>query len=101
MKKYIVLLFFNVFMLMIAGCSQSSDIITLEELPADYSLEQAKADGCVTFENGDVTQGREVFEAFYNTARSDKAEAVRLVNYYTISEPSRYAPEVYESIKGD
>lgn len=99
MKKYIVPLL--VFMLMIGGCGQSSDMIPLEELPADYSLEQAKADGCVTHENADVTQGREVFENFYNTAKSGKAAAVRLAFYYTLGDPSRYAPELYESIKDD
>lgn len=101
MKKYILIFLLTVFMLMMAGCSQSSDIIPLEELPADYSLEQAKADGCVTHENGDVTQGREVFESFYNTAKSGKADAVRLAFYYTLDDPSRYDSDYYESIKDD
>ncbi len=99
MKKFIAAFLLTVLIFVITGCNQSSDIMPSEELPADYSLEQAKADGCVTHENGDVTQGKEVFETFYNTTKSGKADAVRLAFYYTLDEPSRYAPDYYESIK--
>ena len=101
MKKYTVIILAVFTILTAVGCSQSSDIVPLEELPADYSLEQAKADGCVTHENGDVSQGREVFEAFYDTTKSGKADAVRLAFYYTLDDPSRYDPDYYESIKED
>lgn len=37
------------------GCGQSDSLVPLEELPEDYSLEQAKKDGCITHEDGDIT----------------------------------------------
>lgn len=74
-------------------------MVALEELPADYSLEQAKKDGCVVMENGDVTCGQEIWETFYKTTKKGKAAAVRYVNYYTLREPERYDEEYYEKIK--
>ena len=40
----------------------------LSKLPSDYSLEQAKADGCVVYEDLDVTQGQEQFAGFAERA---------------------------------
>lgn len=74
-------------------------MIALEELPADYSLEQAKKDGCVVMENGDVSWGQDAWEAFYKTTKKGKAASVRYVNYYTLREPEHYDAEYYEKIK--
>ena len=73
----------------------------LEELPEDYSLEQAKADGCVVHEDGDVTSGQTVWDAFAEAVSAGTAASVRLGFYYTLGDPSRYDPEYYESIKDD
>ncbi len=75
------------------------NMVALEDLPADYSLVQAKKDGCVVMENGDVTYGQEIWETFYKTTKKGKAAAVRYVNYYTLREPERYDEEYYEKIK--
>lgn len=101
MKKYITLILSVLLLSAITGCKQSDSLIPLEELPDNYSLEQAKEDGCVTHENGDVTQGVEIFEAFYNAAASGKADEVRLAFYDTLDVPSAYDPEYDESIKDD
>lgn len=73
--------------------------VPLEELPGGYTVEQAKADGCVVHEGGDVTSGQEVWEAFAETVSAGKAASVRLASYYTLDDPSRYDPEYYESVK--
>lgn len=99
MKKSIALIISFWLIFLTAGCKQSNTLIPLEELPDTYSLEQAKEDGCVVHENSDVTQGREAFEAFYNTTATGKADEIRLAFYYTLDDPSRYDPEYYESIK--
>ncbi len=59
------------------------NMTALEELPADYSLEQAKKDGCVVMENGDVTSGQETWKEFYETTQKGKAASVRCVHYYS------------------
>lgn len=101
MKRYVIFALLVMLMLTITGCKQSSDLVPLEEIPDTYSLEQAKEDGCVTHENGDVTQGKELFEAFFNNTTSGKKDTVRLAFYYTLDDPSRYDPDYYESVKDD
>lgn len=81
------------------GCEQSDSMVSLEELPEDYSLEQAKKDGCITHEDGDITQGKERFEEFYDTTKSGKADKVRIADYYSPDDPSGYDPESYEALK--
>ena len=89
--------------LLLAGCGrqQAAPLPPLEELPADYSLEQAREDGCVVHEDGDIASGQEAWEDFLKASSAGKAAAVRLANYYTLDDPSRYDPEYYESIKDD
>lgn len=89
--------------LLLAGCGhrEAEPLPPLEELPADYSLEQAREDGCVVHEDGDIASGQEAWEAFLQASSAGKAAAVRLVDYYTLGDPSRYDPEYYESIKDD
>lgn len=90
-----------VFSLCAAGCEKQDDVPTLKDIPKNYSLEQAKADGCVVHENGDVTSGKEIFEIFYKTVSSGKKAKVRLAFYCTLDDPSHYDPDYYESIKDD
>lgn len=73
--------------------------VALEDLPADYSLTQAKRDGCVVMENGDVTYGQEIWEEFYKATKKGKAAAVRYVYYYSLGAPERYDAETYEKRK--
>lgn len=115
MRKHIILILSVLLLSAISGCGRSDNpsleevpdgdrpgqdsLISLEELPEDYGLEQAKKDGCITHEDGALTQGKERFEAFYNTTQSGRADAVRLVDYYSPRDPSGYEPESDESVK--
>ncbi len=85
----------------LTGCEKSADVMSLEEIPENYSLEQAKADGCVVHEELDVTSGKDIFEAFYEKTEAGKKADVRLAFYYTLGDPSGYDPDYYESIKDD
>lgn len=85
----------------LTGCEKSADVMSLEEISENYSLEQAKADGCVVHENSDVTSGKDIFEAFYEKTEAGKKADVRLAFYYTLGDPSGYDPDYYESIKND
>ena len=96
MKKHIAIIL-SVLLLSITGCGQSGSLMPLEELPEDYSLEQAKKDGCITHEDGDIIQGMERFQQFYGATQSGKADKVRLAYYYSPDNPSGYAPEACEA----
>lgn len=77
-----------------------SGLLPLQELPDDYSLEQARADGCVVYENGDITSGQELWDAFLDAAVQKRQPAsIRLGFYYTLDDPSHYDPDYYEEIK--
>jgi len=85
--------------LLTAGCgSKEHNVTPLNELPEDYTLEQAKADGCVVHEDGDVSAGQEVWEEFVRAADAGKSASVRLCSYYTL-DPERCTPEYYEAEK--
>lgn len=77
--------------------TSSGEQMALEIPPDDYSLEQAKADGCVVMEDGQITAGKERFLHFTENPVQDGS--VRIVHYYTLGDPSRYAPEHYEEIR--
>ena len=78
MKKFTVIVLMLV-CLLCAGCGVKEKTLTpLEALPEDYSLEQAKADGCVVHEDGDVSAGQEAWEEFVSDAAAGKSAGVRL-----------------------
>lgn len=90
--------------LLLAGCGQKESeplLPILEELPVDYSLKQAREDGCVVHEDGDIASGQEAWEDFLKAVSAGEAASVRLANYYTLDDPSRYDPDYYKSIKDD
>ena len=101
MKKLIFsLLICSIFL---TGCTENPDSVftPLGELPSDYTVEEAKDDGCVIIENGDVTSGQNFWDSFVEQTRRSDDAYVRYCHYYTIEDPSRYAPEYYEEIKAD
>ena len=71
----------------------------LELLPEDYSLEQAKADGCVVLEDGQITSGKERFLRFAEDCADRRNASVRIAMHYTLGDPSRYDPDYYEELK--
>ncbi len=100
MKKALVLLLGLCLSLALTACSKSNKP-ALDQLPDDYSYEDAVADGCVVFENSDVASGQSIWDAFLEKADAGNKASVRLAYYYTLDDPSRYAPEYYEEIKDD
>jgi len=55
--------------------------LSLEELPAEYDAALAKEDGCVIFENGDVSSGQELWDSFLAHTKAEKAATIRLAEY--------------------
>ncbi|MDE6747900.1 MAG: hypothetical protein K2K21_02375 [Lachnospiraceae bacterium] len=102
MKKIVPIILAMIFVLTITGCSSkhNPEKIPLESLPADYSLEQAKEDGCIVYESSDITSGQEIWDKFMKTVNAGKEATVRLGFYYTL-DPSKCDPEYYKSAKDD
>ena len=91
---------FLLLLLSLTACGAETPM-PLEDLPEDYGLEQARADGVVLHEDGDIASGQEAWDAFTEAAAAGKAASVRLGFYYTLDDPSRYDPEYYASVKDD
>ncbi|MBE5968202.1 MAG: hypothetical protein E7255_14770 [Lachnospiraceae bacterium] len=99
MKKLAAILLSLIFLLI--ACTKSSTKVSLDQLPGDYNLGDAKADNCVVFENNDITYGQPVWDDFISATENGKSTTVRLAYYYTLDDPSHYSKEYYEEIKDD
>jgi hypothetical protein len=82
--------------LLLASCASPGS--QLMKVPGDYSLEQAKADGCVVYEDGNISSGQEIWDTFAKKCESGKKASVRLGFYYTLSEKN-ISQELYEESK--
>ena len=91
-------------LILLSSCGGTPEPVPLEELPEDYSLEQAKADGCLVTEDGTITSGRESWEDFLEAVDAGKSASVRLCSSFTLDSlgvSSWYDPDYYASIKDD
>ena len=98
MKKILLTLVFCV--LLLTSCSEVKLEPSLSELPSDYTLESAKTDGCIVFENLDITSGQEHWNDFLTSVDAKKSCTVRLYFYSTL-DPSLYTEEHYEELSKD
>lgn len=99
MKKGLLL--FVLMTILLTACAKTEESLPYNQLPDDYSLENAKSDDCVVFENLDITAGQSVWEKFITSTTNGKPSTVRLAFYYTLNNPSHYSAEYYEEIKDD
>ncbi|MGN1048066.1 MAG: hypothetical protein ACI4QZ_05610 [Eubacteriales bacterium] len=103
MKKTIIAVL--LFALFLSGCAEkgknSNEKIPLEELPAEYSLEDAKKDGLVVIEDGSASSGKDIWYDFVRCVGRGESADVRLCMYYTLGSPDSYSRELYESLKDE
>ncbi len=83
------------------ACSKNEVNISLLHLPENYSLDDAKVDKCVIFENSNITYGQSNWNDFISTIDKSKPSTIRLAYYYTLDDPSKYSEEHYKEIKDD
>ena len=103
MKKILIII---VCLLLLSSCGTSINYInnrvSYDEIPQDYSLEDAKNDGVVVYEDYDITAGQGVWDEFIAETEKGKPCEIRLMFYYTL-EGQGITPEheQYEEIKDD
>ena len=61
--------------------------VPLEELPADYSWEQAVKDGCYVQVNGEYSANQGVFHSISDAFIYGKPKTIRIVHFFTQEEP--------------
>jgi len=95
---------FSLLVLLIFLTSCSSDIIPdympYENIQQGYSLENAKRDGLVVYEDGSITEGQTIWDTFIKKTQKGEPGLVRLAFYYTLDNQN-ISPEHYEEIKDD
>lgn len=99
MKKSLTIFLSLIFIL--TACSHEVARVPLKQLSDNYSLDDAKSDNCVIFEDGDITDGQSEWDSFIKKTEDGKSATVRLGFYYTLGDPLQYSKEYYEEIKDD
>jgi len=95
---------FMLYLLILAACNNTNGManayIPYSEIPKNYSLEDAKNDNLVVFEDGNITSGQSVWDDFVKITEQGKPYTVRLAFYYTLEgQGITPALEEYEDIK--
>lgn len=98
MKKIITALLLT--SVLLTSCSNTQPEPSLEKLPEDYTLEAAKTDGCIVYEDLDITAGQEQWDAFCENVAKGKASPIRLYFYDTL-DPALYKDEHYAELAKD
>ncbi len=91
------------FVVFLSGCGKVPPVEweDLKEVTDSYTLEDAKDDGYVVMEDGDVTFEENIWQNFVKLSAKKTPCKIRVVHYYTLGDPSHYDPAYYESIKND
>jgi hypothetical protein len=76
-------------------------MLPYNQLPKDYTIEEAKKDGCVVYEDLDITSGQTAWDEFIKDVEDGKNSIVRIAFYYTLGDPLQYSKEYYSKIKDD
>ena len=64
------------------------------------ALQQAKEDGCVIMEDGDVTFGEKIWQDFVKTTEEGKSDSIQVAHYYTL-DPESCSEEYYQVYQED
>jgi len=92
------------YLLIVTACNNIKGMvkayIPYSEIPENYSLEDAKKDNLVIFEDRNITSGQAVWDDFIKITEQGKSNTVRLAFYYTLDDVG-ITPglEEYEEIK--
>jgi len=61
---------FLIFLFLLSSCNKTAnyiiDYIPYAQIPNHYSLESAKNDDLIVFENGNITSGQDIWDKFLN-----------------------------------
>ena len=104
MKKILIIL---LCVLLFSSCGAKSTEhvlsgVAYDKIPPNYSLEDAKSDGLIVYEDYDITAGQSVWDAFIQETEKGNSCEIRLMFYYTL-DAQGITPEheQYEEIKDD
>lgn len=86
---------------LVADDKNQRDYIPYGKIPGSYSIDDAIADNYVVFDDLDIVAGQSVWDDFLEKTQNGESSMVRLAFNYTLGDPDRYSPELFELIKDD
>jgi len=92
------------FALFLSGCGKATipdEWKDLKGVTDNFTLEDAKREGYVVIEDGNVICGEDTWQSFVALSGKKTPCRIRVVHYYNIGDPSHYDPAYYESIKDE
>ncbi len=105
MKRLCLWVMISILLIASTGCAKEKtnpipSYTAYSNLNESYSLEDAKKDGCVVFEDLHLTSGEEHWLNFLAETKKGKTATIRLAQYYTLeAQKEHVSPELYEEIK--
>lgn len=95
--------------LIFTGCSKTvieyrniPGYISYFDLEKNYTLEDVKKDGCVVFEDSQLTSGEEQWLRFVDMTKKSKPASIRMAYYYSLEEQKGHvSDELYEEMKDE
>jgi hypothetical protein len=109
MKRIAIIVAMVIIPVIFVGCSKMdkehgnlAGYVSYSTLQEDYSLEDAKKDGCVVFEDLHLTSGEEHWLRFVDITKKGEPASIRLAYYYTLeAQKGHVSDELYEEIKDE
>ena len=80
---------------------EEKELVSLEEIPSGYGIEDAIADGILAHEDGTVVGGEEKWKEFLRKTEDGEPATLRFSRTYNLGDPSRYDSSLYNEIKDD
>ena len=87
------------FIIMLAGCDTTAISTPLDEIPDNYSIEDAKMEICLIIEDYDITYGEELLTDFMNNVRKNETASIRIVTSYPDDEKLYVSDLTYDKSK--
>lgn len=109
MKRIVIIMVIVMMPLIFSSCSKTVSeyrnipgYISYSDLQKDYTLEDAKKDGCVVFEDLQLTSGEEKWLRFVDLTKKGKPASIRMAYYYSLEEQKGHvSDELYEEMKDE
>lgn len=97
--KLLRILICCLFIILLAGCDTSSYRTPLDEIPDNYSIEDAKLEICLIVEDYDITYGDELLDDFLKNVEDGQTSALRIVTRYPDEEKLHVSELLYDKGK--
>lgn len=109
MRKKVVLILLLLCVLLVFGCNKkvnsnnllnfsfddSGNYTGFSDLPANYTIEDAKTDGCYTTQDLEAVANENIWDSFVEASKNKKNTSIRKVSFHTKNENSPFFEDLF------